>query len=97
MSFRRIVYIRATDRRPLYIFTKGRFCLITTFFALTEDGQLIEGDPGVLRVGDVVRVRYSNPRDGRMYAQSVDIDEHSWFSDEPRIEKRLPNCPPFTS
>lgn len=87
---RRIVYIRATDQRPLYIERKGKFYLITTFLVWTDDGQLVNSDPYFLRVGDVVRVRYVNPYDGRVYTPSVDIDIDSSFIDEPRIARQHP-------
>ncbi len=96
MSDRRIVYIRATDRRALYVFsqrkyeTVGRYFLIQTFYYPDEDGGWVEWDPYYLRVGDMVRVRYTNPNDSRVYVRPVDIGIESRFVDEPRIHIKHP-------
>lgn len=97
MSDRRIVYIRATDRRPLYIFSKrkyepvGKYFLIDSYYSPSEEGGWIKGDPYFLRVGDQVRVRYINPDDKRVYVRPVDIDIQSRFTDEPNIRIKDPS------
>lgn len=93
----RIVYIRATDRPSLYVFAQGKYDSsgkyfpIESFYFIDEGGSLASWDPYLLRVSDVVRIRYMNPHDKRIYFRPIEIDVTTSFSDDPRLGRLFPD------
>jgi hypothetical protein len=88
MSDRRIVYIRATDLRPLYVKSKGKYYLIE---ACLSPDRMTAYFGYFLRVSDHVRVKYKNESDGRIYLLHVEVDLDTEFTDDPRIGLKNPN------
>lgn len=85
MSDRSIVYIRATDQRPLYIQIKGKLYRIVAYYSPNMEGEWVECKPYYLREGDRVKVYSVNPLNGLTYSPYVEIDKNSWFTDNPKL------------
>ncbi len=93
----RIVYIRAIDKPPLYVLAQGKhdpigkYFPIEYFYFTDEGGSLVSWDPYLIRVGDIVRIRYVNPHDKRTYFRPIEVDVATSFSDDPRLGRLFPD------
>ncbi len=81
---RAIVYIRAVDRRPLYIKFTGEYRLVTRFLSPTlREGRChtVEHDGYVIHIGDIAEI-FALKR-----AIKIEIGHDTELTDEPKLAK----------
>ena len=83
-SDRAIVYIRAVDRRPLYIKFIGEYRLVARFLSpVPREGRchIVEHDGYTIRIGDIAEV-FTLKR-----SVKIEIGHDTELTDEPKLAK----------